>query len=242
MTSTRGDIMTEAPEYRTTARIVGAMFLAGMTVYMVGNGLVQSVLDSPERLATTSQGAMSLSAGAALMLLAAAIDAAHGILMLPVLRRHGERLAFGYLAARLLDAALLAGGVILVLVQIPMGEAYGAADPADMASLQALSVVAEQAHVYAYEIGMLALGVAGVMLCYGLYRASLVPRSLAIWGLFGYVTLAFGSIAQTMGFELRLIHTIPGGLWEVFTGVWLLAKGFRARDEPVRRAPVRAHA
>lgn len=234
--------MTKAPEYRTTARIVGALFLAGMAVYLVGNGLVQSILDSPDGLAMTPEAGTTLSAGAALMLMAAAIDATHGILMLPVLRQQGERLAFGYLAARLLDAALLAGGAILVLVQIPVGEAYGAADPAGMASLQALSAVAEQAHVYAYEVGMLSLGIAGALLCCGLYRANLVPRAVAIWGLFGYVMLASGSMAQTLGFDLRLIHTIPGGLWEVFIGVWLLAQGFRAQDEPVRRVPAPAHA
>jgi hypothetical protein len=30
-----------------------------------------------------------------------------------------------------------------------------------------------------------------------------------------------------MGFDLMLIHTLPGGLWEALIGgVWLIAKGF----------------
>lgn len=29
-----------------------------------------------------------------------------------------------------------------------------------------------------------------------------------------------------MGFNLLSIHAIPGGLWEMFIGVWLIAKGF----------------
>jgi hypothetical protein len=29
-----------------------------------------------------------------------------------------------------------------------------------------------------------------------------------------------------LGFNLQTIHAIPGGLWELFIGVWLIAKGF----------------
>jgi hypothetical protein len=29
-----------------------------------------------------------------------------------------------------------------------------------------------------------------------------------------------------LGFNLLTIHAIPGGLWEVFIGVWLIIKGF----------------
>ena len=31
---------------------------------------------------------------------------------------------------------------------------------------------------------------------------------------------------EVLGFNLLTIHAIPGGLWEVFIGVWLIVKGF----------------
>jgi hypothetical protein len=31
---------------------------------------------------------------------------------------------------------------------------------------------------------------------------------------------------EVLGFNLLSIHAIPGGLWEVFIGVWLIVKGF----------------
>src|SRR5258708_2656158 len=40
--------------YRTTARIVGVLFLAGFVVGIVGNGLIQSILGAPNHLATVS--------------------------------------------------------------------------------------------------------------------------------------------------------------------------------------------
>jgi hypothetical protein len=36
-----------------------------------------------------------------------------------------------------------------------------------------------------------------------------------------------GAVLQVLGFDLQLIHVIPGGLWELFIGVWLIAKGFK---------------
>jgi hypothetical protein len=31
---------------------------------------------------------------------------------------------------------------------------------------------------------------------------------------------------EVLGFGLLSIHAIPGGLWELFIGVWLIVKGF----------------
>jgi hypothetical protein len=215
--------------YRTTARIVGVVFLAGMTVYVTGNVLVQSILAAPDHLSTVPANSMLLAIGAMLMLMASVGDAAHGVLMFPVLKRHNERIAFGYFAARIVDSVLLAGGVVLLLLQIPLGREYLTAGVPDASYLQALSTLSVQAHLYAYEIAMIAVGFAGLMLCYMFYRANLIPRLVAGWGLVGYASLLCGSVLQVLGFDLRLIHTIPGGLWELFIGVWLIVKGFNAR-------------
>jgi hypothetical protein len=225
--------------YRMTARIVGVLFLAGMTVYVTGNLLAQSILAAPDHLSTVPANSMLLAIGAMLMLMAAAFDAAHGVLMFPVLKRHNERIAFGYFAARIVDSVLIAGGVVLLLLQIPLGREYLIAGVPDTSYLQALSTLSVQAHLYAYEIGMIAVGFAGLMLCYVFYRAKLVPRFVAVWGLVGYVFLLCGSVLQVLGFDLRLIHTIPGGLWELFIGVWLIVKGFNPKPSAQPTATTR---
>ena len=221
--------------YRTTARAVGVLFLAGIVVYVGGNGLVQSVLGAPDHLASVSSNSTLVAVGALLMLMAALFDAAHGILMLPVLKQHDEGLAFGYLGARLVDAVLLAVGVLFVLLQIPLGREYLNAGAVDASALRALSALSEQTNLYAYQIAMIAVGLAGLMLCSVFYRARLVPRLVAGWGLVGYALLLGGSVAEVLGVDLRLIHTIPGGLWELFIGVWLIAKGFGASPVPSER-------
>ena len=103
-----------------------------------------------------------------------------------------------------------------------------------MSSLHALSTVFMQAQLIAYHFGMIALGFAGLMLCYVFYRARLVPRLVAVWGLVGYATFLGGSIVAVLGFNLGELYLIPGALWELFIGVWLIAKGFSASPIPAQ--------
>jgi hypothetical protein len=222
--------------YRTTARAVGVLFLAGMVMGIIGNGIIQSIVSAPDHLSTVSANSRLLAIGAMLMMLAAVWDAAHGILMLPVLRRHGERIAFGYLGYRLVDAAFIGLWILFLLLQIPLGREYLSAAASDTAALRALSAVSLQASDYAYQIAMLFVGLAGLLLCSVFYRARLVPRLVAAWGLAGYAIHLGGATLEILGFNLGLIPVIPGGLWELFIGVWLIARGFSAPTVPTERA------
>ena len=213
--------------YRTTARIVGAMYLAGFAVGITGIVLIGSILSGPDHLATLPASSMLLAIGAVLWLMAAAWDAAHGVLMFPVLKQHNsERIAVGYLGFRIMDGLIIAIMVLFVLVQIPIGSEYLNAGASDASYLQALSTVFMQAQLDAYNIAMITLGISGLILCYSFYKSKLVPRILAVWGLVGYAVILCGSVVEVLGFNLLTIHAIPGGLWELFIGVWLIVKGF----------------
>ena len=212
--------------YRKTATAVGVIYLAGMVVGVGGNIIIQSILGAPDHLAALSANSMLLAIGAMLWLLAVAGDAAHGILMFPVLKRFSERIAFGYFGARIMDAIFVAIMALFILFQIPLASEYVKAGVSDASSLHGLSAVLIQAQLYAYHFGMITVGFAGLMLNYLFYRAQLLPRILGVWGLVGYAVILGGSVLEVLGFNLSLIHTIPGGLWELFIGAWLIARGF----------------
>src|SRR4051812_5095551 len=230
--------MMKMNSYKKTARAVGVVYLAGMVVGVVGNILIQSVLSAPNHLTSLSANSTLLGIGAMLWLIAVAGDTAHGVLMFPILKLHNEWIAFGYLASRILDSVFVAIMVLFVLLQIPLGGEYLNAGGSDASYLQSLSRVFMEAKLYAYHFGMTTVGVAGLMLCYLFYRAKLVPRLVSIWGLVGYAALLGGSVLEVLGFDLQLIHVIPGGLWEMFIGVWLIVKGF----SPAAIAPAPATA
>jgi hypothetical protein len=214
--------------YKVTARVVGIVYLAGFVVGLTGNGLIQSILGAPDHLSTVSANSMTLAIGAILWLMAVVGDGAHGVLMFPLLKQHSERMAYGYLAARIVDAVFIAVMVLFILLQIPLGSEYLKAAPSDTLFFQALSAISVQVSQYSYQIGMSALGISGLILNFTLYRTKMIPRFLAVWGLIGYAIIFFGMLSETMGSGLGLVSSIPGGLWEVFTGVWLIAKGFNS--------------
>ena len=214
--------------YRTTATVVGIVYILGFVVGLAGIGLFTSILGAPDHLSTVSANSILLGFAAVLWLMAVIGDAAHGVLMFPVLKQHSERMAIGYLAFRIVDAVFIAVMVLFVLIQIPLGSEYLKAAASDAPFLQALSAVFSQAQQYAYQIGMSALGVSGLMLCYTLYRAKLVPGWLALWGLVGYATILVGMLSAVMGSGLGDLSWYPGGLWEAFIGVWLIVKGFNS--------------
>jgi hypothetical protein len=208
--------------------VVGVVYLAGFVVGIVGMGLFQSILGAPDYLSTVSANSMTIAIGAILWLMPVVGDAAHGVLMFPILKPHNERIAVGYLAARIVEAVFIAIMVLFILMQIPLGSAYVQAAAPDASYLQALGRLFTQAQLYAYEIAMSTLGISGVLLCSTLYKANLVPRWLAAWGLLGYAIILCGMVSAIMGSGLGDLLSLPGGLWEVFMGVWLIVKGFNS--------------
>jgi len=223
--------------YRKTAITIGVIYLAGMVLGIPAGILIQSIIGTANPLANIAANSTLVAIGVLLWLLPAAGDAAHGILMFPILKRYGERIAFGYLGARIIDALFVAIMALLILVQVPLASEYVKAGASDTSYLQSLSSVFNQAQLYAYHFGMLTVGCAGLVLNYAFYRARLLPRVLGMWGLVGYAVILCGSVLEIMGFNLNLLHTLPAGLWELFVGVWLIVKGFNASPASLERTP-----
>lgn len=218
----------ELNTHRTTARIVGVIYLLGFVVGIAGSQLILSIISAPDHLSILSAASMTLGIASLLWLMAVVGDAAHGVLMFPILKQHSERMAVGYLAARIADAIFIAVMVLFLLLQIPLGSEFLKAAGTDASYLQVLSTISVRASDYAYFMGMCALGLSGLMLNYVFYKAKLVPRWIAIWGLAGYAIIFAGMASEFLGSGLGLVSSYAGGLWEVFIGVWLIVKGFNS--------------
>ena len=110
---------TKVNTYRTTAKVVGTLYILGFIV-----GIAGSVLSTPDQLDTVSAKSMMIAIGALLWVLAAVGDAAHGVMMFPILKQNNERVALGYLSARLVEAAVIAISALFILLQIPLGAEF----------------------------------------------------------------------------------------------------------------------
>jgi hypothetical protein len=171
------------------------------------------------------------------MLVNSAVDIGKGVLFFPILERHSKRTALTYLSAMIVEVGLLSVGALALLMIAPL-----AAHAADAGAIRAnwastLGSLAVDANTMAYQLGELSLAIGCIALCVLLLRARLIPRPLAIGGLVGYPLLGVGSIAEVFGLHIGLAFSIPGGLFEVALGCWLLVKGFEPAAYDSRPQP-----
>ena len=160
------------------------------------------------------------AAGAALMLLNSAFVIGIGVLMFPILRAQHKAIAAGYLGTRIFEGVGLAFGVVSLIV---------VTDPA--AAIHANSV--------SYGLAEAGLGIGSLFFCALLFRTGLVPRFLAVWGFIGYACFAGGNLLELFGVAgAGLVGVVPGGLFELTFGIWLIAKGFRSTAAARTPAPV----
>jgi hypothetical protein len=220
------------------AWLIGALFLAGFLVYGVGFGLVTSVISAPDFLATMAAHQTTLVFGAFLMLLNTVVDIGKGVLFFPIVERHGKRTALVYLAAITVQVVLLDLGVLCLLMLVPLGQYAVDVAGASAAWATGLGALLTQGNTLAYHIGQATLGFGGIFLCALLFRARLLPRFLSAWGFIGYAIHVAGAIAEIFGIHVSLLLLIPGGLFELALGFWLIFQGFQrqpainSRDEP----------
>lgn len=208
------------------SRLIGALFLAGFLTYGAGSLLVTSVVGHDDFLATVPARQATLVLGALLMLVNTAVDIGKAVLVFPIITRWGQRTALTYLATMIFEVALMAVGVLALLMLVPLAD-QAQAGRLGSGLAQSLGSLAVDTNEMAYQIGQMSLGFGCLFLCYLLLRSGLVPRFLAALGLVGYAMHMLGAIFELFGIHISLILLIPGGIFEIALAIWLLVKGFK---------------
>jgi hypothetical protein len=184
---------------------------------------VTSIVGAPDFLATISAHPTTLVLGAFLMLLNSVVDVGKGVLLFPIVEPHGKRTALAYLATMIVEVVLLAVGVLALLLIVPLGQ-YTGGESAAWA--KAFGSLLTQSNSLAYQLAMMSLAIGNMFLWSLSYRTRLIPRLLSVWGVIGYAIFLAGAIAEIFGIPISLMASIPGGLFEVVLGFWLIVKGF----------------
>ena len=204
LTNTRGATPTELEPIssRTTATIVGVLFVVQMVTAMVGTSLIQAFVDGNKDRAPLTLGVL-LMMGAGLAVVGI------GLLTYPVLRDINPRLAMWYPILRITECLVSAACGVYLL-------AHSHVVPNHMLWVYVPTGVGGIIFTYLLFVSRLVprpialLGFVGyVSLTIG------VPLDL------------LGLLDMSHGAGLLLV--VPGGLFElVFLPVWLITKGFSA--------------
>ena len=154
------------------------------------------------------------------------------VALFPVVRRQNEGVALGFVTARVMEAAIIAIGVVSLLSVVTLRQA--GASGADAASLVRVGRALVAIRDWAFLPGpSLIAGVNALLLGSLLYRSGLVPRVIPVLGLVGAPLLIASATATMFGINEPVsvwsaIAVAPIFVWELSLGAWLIARGFNA--------------
>ena len=218
---------------RATARVVGVLFIVGTVAGGLGLALSQPLVDASDSLTKLSLHEDRVATGALLTLIMGVALVGMSIVIYPVLRRHSERLALGYVVARTVESVFYVIDAILLLTLLTVSRGLVDAGAPDASHFQAVGDSVLGARDWAAAmLDLTAFGLSALILNYALYGARLVPRWLSVWGLAGASLYMTAGAMVMYGLEplstTQVMLDAPLGLQEMALAIWLIVKGFNA--------------
>jgi hypothetical protein len=214
---------------RTTERAVGTLFVVATAGSIAASAVLGGALDGPDYLIDLSAHQGRVTLAAVIFLIAATSAFATSVLLFPILRRHDEGLAAGYVGLRAFENIFYIGGIVSLLAMLTVSQNDAISIASDLPLLGATLLAL---HDWSILIGTLVFaGVGSTTLNYVLFRSRLVPRWLATWGLIGALLLVGYGLLGLLGYGTDLgsplmLLAMPIAVQELVFAGWLIIRGF----------------
>ncbi len=224
-------------DLRKTGRLFGWFFIATFITSIPARLLFVSGLGASWEDMRFIPGALSENSmylGAVLEFGVILANVATAVVLYPIARRLSERLAVGYVAARVMESAFILVGLISIISVVSVSQSLAGASGAAATALtaQGESLVSTYDWAFLFGPGLVVGFGNGLVLGYLMYRSGLVPRRMAMLGLIGgpmlilsFVFTLFGVYENGSGPSFLL--ALPEIAWEASLGIYAAWKGFR---------------
>ena len=218
---------------RKTAAIVGVLFVMALVTFLIGEALYEPILGSPDYLDKAYPNRVIVIIGILFEFVSALEVVLIPVLLFPILKKHNEVLALGYVSFRLFEAVLLSVAQIYKLSLVGLSQGYLNSGGVDASYLQNIGNSIQSVIYWVDHAGLIYLVVfviGTLILNTALYQSKLIPRWLSIWGLISAVAILAASVMATFDIFLVLatILVIPIAFQEQAMAIWLIVKGFNS--------------
>ena len=165
---------------------------------------------------------------------------ATAVVIYPIVKRQSEKVALGYVTARIMESAFIMVGIMSVMSIVSVSDAMAGATGAEATAfaIQGNSLAATYDWAFLFGPGLVVGFGNGLMLGYLMYKSGLVPRRMAMLGLVGgpmliasFVMILFGVYENGPG--IAGLMALPEIAWEASLGIYAAWKGFR--PSPITR-------
>ena len=161
------------------------------------------------------------------MLIDALAVAAIAITLHPVLKKHNETLALGYVGARIMESVFFTIYIIFVLTLLTLSQEFVQSATSEASYFKAGGTLLLAASEWTFSVGYgIIFTLSALILNYLLYQSRLVPRWLSIWG-FISAALSLGlNLLNFFGMGITELLDLSIAVQEMVFAVWLIIKGF----------------
>jgi len=230
--SNKNKVVSKTNTYRKDAIIIGGLFIIATVASSLGFLILEPILNTPDTLVSMAANETQVIAGILLLLINCAAVAVIPVMLFPILKKHSERFAVGYLGFRIIESVILMVGVISLLSLLTLSQEFvkttGQGTSIDVSYFQILGSLLLTAYDWSLSLGiMLVFSLTALILNVVLFQSNLIPRWLLGWGFVGALLLLASGLLELFGFHPTEILSMPIALQEMVFAVWLIVKGFR---------------
>jgi len=219
---------------RKTAVTVGVLYIIGTVMGVLSVILTGSILDDPNYLVKVSENQGQIVIAALFVLTMCLSLAMIPAVIFPVLRRHHQVLAVGYVVFRgALETMAGIATVISWLFLLVLSREYVAAGAPAASGYQALGALLLKGGDPLGAVAGIIFCLGALMLYYVFYRSQLIPRWISVWGFIAIalnlstcILILFG--LQSSFSTINTLMNFPIFLQEMVMAVWLITRGFNA--------------
>jgi hypothetical protein len=217
--------------YKNIARTMGILYILGTISGILSRVVTGPILSTQDLLASVSANGNPITLGALFVLTMGLALAMIPVMAYPILRKHDEIPALGYVVFRgALEGVYYMAIVVSWLLLLPLSQVYQAGSPEASKLLVLASVLLEAKEIAVF--GMIVFCLGGLMFYYLLFQSKLVPRWLSGWGLLALIMNLAAGLLVMFGFfgptsPISDVLQIPIALQEMVLAVWLILMGFK---------------
>jgi len=215
--------------------MVGALFIIATGSSILATfGFLEPILNAPDYLISVSANETQLIIGVLIDAINSVAVVVIAVMLFPILKKHSEALAIGYVASRIIESVILIVGHISQLSLVPLSQEYVQAGTLEAAYFLPSGTLLLAVSDWTWLLGpTIVLGITALILNQILYQSRLVPRWISVWGLIGGIMiLAAGLLAMVgvIGTKSTIFFLLgaPIALNEMVFAVWLIVKGFNS--------------
>lgn len=152
------------------------------------------------------------------------------VVLFPLVKRQSERLAMGFVTARMFEAAVIVIGVVSLLAVVTLRQEGTLGVDDELLVVAGRALVAVRNWTFLLGPGLMP-ALNALLLGTLMYRSGLVPRTIPVLGLIGAPLLMSSTLGTMFGINAPIsawtaIATAPIFFWELSLGLWMAVKGF----------------